>query len=35
MNPPSRNFVGKKIDDFILIDVLGTGAFGQVYPLIF
>ncbi|CAD8073815.1 unnamed protein product [Paramecium sonneborni] len=27
----SRNFVGKKIDDFILVDVLGTGAFGQVF----
>ena len=24
----SRNIVGKKIDDYILVDILGTGAFG-------
>ncbi|CAD8156581.1 unnamed protein product [Paramecium octaurelia] len=30
-NQQSRNFVGKKIDDYILVDVLGTGAFGQVF----
>lgn len=28
MIAPSRNFVGKKIDDYVLVDILGTGAFG-------
>ncbi|CAD8078830.1 unnamed protein product [Paramecium sonneborni] len=27
----TRNFVGKRIDDYIFVELLGSGAFGQVF----